>query len=167
MSFQVPIITQRSEPRELSACANTLQAAFVNDPVLRYTLSRNTSQPSKSDSLISDDLVTSLLFETAVAAGHTAHGIVRIARLFYHCGMPIAWWLVSTFPARVKALKSAAFSRREIDRLDFYYIYFLATRPDAQGLGLGTAWLRQCQDEATRARKPIWLESSTEKSRRF
>ncbi|RMZ89835.1 hypothetical protein DV736_g2939, partial [Chaetothyriales sp. CBS 134916] len=148
--------------------------------MLRYTLTRNMSQPSKSTSLITDPSLTSLLFTSIATAGLTAHGTVssdpdhplnfvyqlpRIARLFFRCGPSISWRLVVTFPSRLAAMKARAFTPQQLKQLDFYYVFFLGTRPEAQGQGLGSAWLRACQTEAARAGKPIWLESSTERSR--
>ncbi|RMZ78963.1 hypothetical protein DV737_g3708, partial [Chaetothyriales sp. CBS 132003] len=209
-----PTITQRTQPSELLACATTLNAAFVDDPMLRYTLTRNISQPSKSTSLITDPSVTSLLFTIITTAGMTAHGTIssvthaavpsetdeaspslslssmyptvgifmppgrdpshplnflyqlpRIARLLFRLGPAVSWRLVVSLPLRFTAMKARAFTPQQLKQLDFYYVFFLGTRPEAQGQGLGSAWLRACQAEAARAGKPIWLESSTEKSR--
>ncbi|RMZ80269.1 hypothetical protein DV738_g2868, partial [Chaetothyriales sp. CBS 135597] len=89
----------------------------------------------------------------------------RIARLLFHCGFAVSWRIVASFPAQVKEMKSAVFTPQQVAELDFYYVFFLGTRPEAQGQGLASAWLRQCQAEAARAGKPIWLESSTVRSR--
>lgn len=52
-----------------------------------------------------------------------------------------------------------------MEKGDYYYIYFLGTDMKARGQGLGSAFLKYAQQIATKAGKPIYLESSSERNK--
>jgi len=52
-----------------------------------------------------------------------------------------------------------------MEKGDYYYIYFLGTDINARGQGLGSAFIRYAQQLATKAGKPIYLESSAERNK--
>lgn len=44
---------------------------------------------------------------------------------------------------------------------DFFYLWFIGVHPDQQGLGLGSALLREVLDSADGMNRPVYLETST------
>ena len=52
-----------------------------------------------------------------------------------------------------------------MEKGDYYYIYWLGTAPESRGQGLGSAFLKYVQEVATKAGKPIYLESSSERNK--
>lgn len=48
---------------------------------------------------------------------------------------------------------------------NYYYVFFLGTRQDAQGQGLGSELMRHQQDAVRESGLPIWLEATTARSR--
>lgn len=49
----------------------------------------------------------------------------------------------------------------------YYYVFFVGTADRAQGQGLGSALMRELQDVARKDGLPLWLEATTESSRRL
>jgi len=54
-----------------------------------------------------------------------------------------------------------------MEKGDYYYIYFVGTDINARGQGLGSMFLKHTQQIATKAGKPIYLESSSEESKKL
>jgi ribosomal protein S18 acetylase RimI-like enzyme len=60
-----------------------------------------------------------------------------------------------TDPAKKKGLKG---------QKNYYYVFFVGTDPNAQGQGMCSAIMRECQARAAKEGLPVWLEATTEKS---
>lgn len=62
---------------------------------------------------------------------------------------------------------TAAMKKKYLTDARYYYVFFLGTKGDARGKGLCSAIVRRYQALAAEAGLPIWLEASTEGSRRL
>ncbi|KAK5949296.1 hypothetical protein OHC33_009649 [Knufia fluminis] len=86
----------------------------------------------------------------------------------WKAGWRISYYLLFVHDARyISQFHDAAFPRRRdvMEKGDYYYIYFLGTDVKARGQGLGSEFLKYAQEVATKAGKPIYLESSKERNK--
>lgn len=70
--------------------------------------------------------------------------------------------MLCEIPGRTDALK-----KKELGDADFYYLYVIATHSERRGTGMGSKLLQQAQERASNDNLPIWLEASTEGSKRL
>ncbi|KAL7009393.1 hypothetical protein EMMF5_001024 [Cystobasidiomycetes sp. EMM_F5] len=81
--------------------------------------------------------------------------------VLYNIGLKACYRMLYEYGPQADKFKSEALGKRK----DYYYLWFIATRPEKQGQHMCAQLIRKQQTLATQQGLPIWLESTTHHSR--
>jgi ribosomal protein S18 acetylase RimI-like enzyme len=84
-------------------------------------------------------------------------------KMFWYSGMKPWKVFWKHLLAPTESAKAATFAAKE----DYYYIFFISTADEHRGKGLAHALISDLQARAQEEGKPIWLESSSQGSRKL
>jgi ribosomal protein S18 acetylase RimI-like enzyme len=158
-----------ARPDESASLQVTLGAAFFEDPIFGWLISRGSSRPARLERYFAIQLVHSF----ADGCVWTSDGLQGAAL----CMPPGRWHLPpklmiahgalfadvfrGRFPRAIGLL--AAIERRHL-RNAHYYFANIGVAPEAQGQGLGSRLMRPTLDRCDREGLPAYLEASSERN---
>ncbi|KFY81584.1 hypothetical protein V500_11290 [Pseudogymnoascus sp. VKM F-4518 (FW-2643)] len=160
-----------------------LAPAFAEDPILTYVLNsldpiaRRAYLPTYFTALLTQATLNgAFVFEhsnwesclTVLPPGKKFEnpftllqsGLVAMLR---KVGLSCVKRMLGEFEGAVKRARKRGLARGELP----YYIFFVGTRADCRGKGLGEGLLREVTERAGREGRSVWLEATTAISRRL
>lgn len=190
------MIIERNDKGAIAISAAALETCFIEDPVMNFCLRRPHGSTLNHDTLFRQrffNVIMALSYGgnasfitvdgqwqcagVVIPPGNKVGGL----RGYLACWRDALWclwkagWRTSLYllfehdSRYIQQFHDAAFSqRREVmEKGDYYYIYFVGTDINVRGQGLGSMFLKHTQQIATKAGKPIYLESSSEESKKL
>jgi GNAT superfamily N-acetyltransferase len=167
----------------IPATASLYATAFRSDPVITYLLS--TLPPPKRHAYLEEyitRLATAAALNSAIFSEAEDYSSISIvlppgksvdnfwtlipAGLFsvlWKLGVKGWWRMVGAFEPATGAVRRRVLGPHKVN---FYYLFFVATREDARGKVLSSALIRRLQERAQEDGLPAWLEATTEYSSR-
>ncbi|KAK4499874.1 hypothetical protein PRZ48_008060 [Zasmidium cellare] len=181
---EVKIATAAHGSEYKDEAANRLAIIFRDDPVITYMLS-SLSPPARAayitqyfHTLTKAAVLSGGIFQQAADWSCIAIWLPPNCRIdgtstvlragFIPCilklGLGGAKRMLFDFQAQADALKKRYLKDRGVTR--FYYLFFIGTDEKARGQGLASKVIRAWQAKARAEGLPIWLEATTEGSKR-
>jgi GNAT superfamily N-acetyltransferase len=166
-----PLQARPSTSTDRSRVATVLAAAFADDPVVAYLVPPGV--PRREERLARFFALE--LPRSERLGGSWMSADATGAAIWYPPGTwrPSTWEMLRQTPAALRvfgrgiglASRAQSVMQERHPRQPHWYLYYLGTEPDQQGIGIGAAVMRPVLDLCDSHRLPAYLEASSPRNR--
>jgi len=158
-------MTRRADATDKPVVLDILNQSFATEPSLNWMLSKSRNKRklalmldyifeetlAKGEIYITNDCMATAMWFSQEREKVTLAYIKRTVSLILKIG------LIST----IRSLRVNAFTFSQFPKTDFFYLYMLGVKPQAQGKGLASILLNSVLDSKKKEGLPVYLQTAT------